>query len=71
MAKDNKQDNKNVSRRNFLKLLGGGAAVTTAAMVGCQSNQANNRGGAALGEVPTDAMTYRTSSSTGVVVSLL
>ena len=65
------KDNKNVSRRNFLKLMGGGALVTSAAMVGCNSKNSDNRGGITLSEVPTDKMTYRTSSATGDVVSVL
>ena len=31
-----KIDKKNIDRRNFLKLLGGGAAVSTAAFYGCK-----------------------------------
>ena len=65
------KDNKNISRRNFLKLMGGGALVTSTAMVGCNSAHSDNRGGLALAEVPTDKMTYRTSSATGDVVSVL
>ena len=68
MFKD--KNKKNIDRRNFLKLLGGGAAATTAVMVGCDSKQ-SKRGGTALSEIPTDQMTYRTSSATGDVVSLL
>ena len=58
-------ENKNrIDRRDFLKLLGGGAAVTTAALVGCD-NVTQKRGGVALGELPTDQMTYRTNPTTG------
>ena len=64
-------ENKNrIDRRDFLKLLGGGAAVTTAALVGCD-NVTQKRGGVALGELPTDQMTYRTNPTTGDKVSLL
>lgn len=64
-------ENKNkIDRRNFLKLLGGGTAVTTAALVGCHS-ASQKRGGTALGEVPTDKMTYRTAPKTGDKVSIL
>lgn len=64
-------DNKNkIGRRDFLKLLGGGAAVATATWVGCTPSK-QQRGGIALGEVPKGKMTYRTSSATGDVVSIL
>lgn len=64
------KEKKKIDRREFLKILGGSAVVSTAALYGCRP-----RGGAvqtvALGEVPTDQMTYRTSSATGDRVSLL
>lgn len=64
-------ENKNkIDRRHFLKVLGGGTAVATAALVGCNSSS-EKRGGAAVGEIPTDKMTYRTSPKTGEKVSLL
>ncbi len=64
-------ENKNkIDRRGFLKLLGGGTAATTAALVGCNPG-AGQRGGTALGEVPTDKMTYRTAPKTGEQVSIL
>lgn len=58
------------TRRNFIKLLGGGAVVTAAAIAGYKPTSMK-RGGTALSEVPTDKMTYRTSSTTGDKVSLL
>lgn len=64
-------ENKNkIDRRDFLKLLGGGAAVTTTALVGCHSNSPT-RGGTAQSEVPTDQMTYRTTPTTKDKISLL
>lgn len=65
------KEKKKIDRREFLKVIGVGAAATTAAMYGCKP-----RGGAAgdtsaAGEVPTDKMTYRTAPSTGDRVSLL
>lgn len=64
-------ENKNkIDRRDFLKLLGGGAAATTAAFVGCKPTS-GVRGGAAMSEPPTDAMSYRTSPTTGDKVSIL
>lgn len=64
-------ENKNrIDRRGFLKLLGGGTALTTATLVGCDLASLK-RGGAASGEVPTDKMTYRTHPKTGEKVSIL
>ncbi|ADV43398.1 aldo/keto reductase [Bacteroides helcogenes] len=64
---------KEMNRRKFLKTLGTGAAVTTAALYGCGGKQQNTITGStsAEGEVPTDKMTYRTTPSTGDKVSLL
>ena len=63
-------DNQNkINRRGFLKLLGGGAITTTAVLAGCKPQ--NDRGGAALSEIPTDKMTYRINPNTGDKVSIL
>lgn len=63
------KEQKKIDRRKFLKMLGGGALATTAAMYGCKP-----KGGAvklaAQGAVPVDKMTCRTSV-TGDSVSLL
>ncbi len=62
-------NNKNkIDRRNFMKLFGGGATITTAALVGCNSASKSN---VHSNEVPTDKMTYRTSSATGDKASIL
>lgn len=61
---------KKIDRRDFLKLLGGGTAITTAALAGCDS-ASPQRGGTVLSEVPTDKMTYRTSPKTNDKVSIL
>lgn len=63
------KNNKEMNRRKFMKLLGTGAAVTSAALYGCQSRQ--DASSASQGVVPTDKMTYRTNPSTGDKVSLL
>ena len=68
MEKKNKID---LSRRKFLKLTGAGAVATTAAMYGCGSNNNASAGSGAMGEVPTDKMTYRINPHTGDRVSLL
>ena len=63
------KNNKEMNRRKFLKLLGAGAAATSATLYGCQSRR--DASSAPQGEVPTDKMTYRTNPSTGDKVSLL
>lgn len=63
------KEKKRIDRREFLKLLGGGALATTAALYGCGGRQ-SARQQAAQGEVPADKMTFRTSA-TGDRVSLL
>lgn len=69
MEKDRKP---NISRRDFFKLTGAGALATAATLYGCsdKSKTADSES-AALGEIPTDKMEYRTNPSTGDKVSLL
>ncbi|MDR2927537.1 MAG: aldo/keto reductase [Cytophagaceae bacterium] len=62
---------KEINRRGFLKIAGVGAAVTTAAMVGCKPNNKVSSEGGETGEVPTNAMTYRVNPHSGDKVSLL
>lgn len=66
-----KIDKKSIDRRNFLKLLGGGAAVSTAAFYGCKPGNKTPTGVASVLHVPTDKMTYRLNPKTGEKVSLL
>lgn len=61
-----------INRRDFFKLAGTGTAVGAAALYGCSGKKENTDSeSAALGEVPTDKMTYRTNPTTGDRVSLL
>ena len=63
---------KNISRRDFLKIVGISTATTTAALVGCDSKKNPISGDRmAQGEVPADQMTYRTNPKSGQRVSLL
>lgn len=63
------EKNKNqLGRRDFLKVVGAGAAVTAGSFYGCTPKNNNQSG---LGEVPTDKMTYRINPYTGDKVSLL
>lgn len=68
-----KEDNKNkINRRDFFKLAGAGTLASAAALYGCSGNKNNGDSeSAALGEIPTDKMTYRTNPNTGDRVSLL
>jgi len=63
----------NISRRDFLKLLGAGAVATTAAFYGCSTDneQDTDQSGKHSGNVPKDKMTYRTTPTTGDRISLL
>jgi predicted aldo/keto reductase-like oxidoreductase len=72
--KDQDTNNTQPSRRNFLKIVGAGAAastaISTAAFYGCKPDtQSVNT--ARLGDVPADKMTYRTNPHSGDKVSLL
>ena len=61
-----------IGRREFLKRLGAGAAVSTAALAGCAPERGPAADGtSASGEIPTDAMTFRINPRTGEKVSLL
>ena len=64
---------KDISRRNFLKMLGGGAVATAAIMTGCKSKSDSKAVEEYKKQVepPTDKMTYRTNPKTGDKVSIL
>lgn len=64
---------KNIDRREFLKRLGmGTAAISAAALAGCDSKQNTVTGNrTSTGEIPTDKMTYRKNPKTGEQVSIL
>lgn len=63
------KDRKDINRRDFIKVLGVGAA-STAALYGCDS-KGKSASATTQGDVPTDKMTYRIASNTGDKVSLL
>lgn len=65
---DNK-NKKDITRRNFFKIVGTAGAVT-AGLTACGGRNSNMTSGAG-GEIPTDKMTYRTNPKTGDKVSLL
>ena len=68
---EQKNQNKEMGRRKFLKLLGAGAAATSAAMYGCGPGKRETGAGGETGEVSAGQMTVRTSPTTGDKVSLL
>ena len=63
------KSNKNINRRNFLKVVGGTALASAAVLPGCKNRQ--EAAHTATIEVPTDQMTYRTNPKTQDRVSLL
>ena len=65
----NKNDKQGLSRREFLKRLGLGAAVTTAALTGCAPKKEESA--SLLADQGSGEMTYRTTPTTGDKVSLL
>lgn len=66
------EHNKNINRREFLKIVGISAATTTAAatLYSCKQKDGVIPGGSASTPVPTDKMTYRTSVAQKDRVSL-
>ena len=64
---------KDISRRSFLKLLGGGALATAAVMTGCKSKKETKAVSEYTKQVepPTGKMTYRINPKTKEKVSLL
>lgn len=64
------EDKKNMGRREFLKRMGAGAAVSAALFTGCNTGR-GNRSVAVSDGLPEGEMTYRTNPSTGDRVSLL
>ena len=66
------KDKKTIGRREFLRRLGAGAAVSAAALAGCgPKGEGVASGRSAREEIPTDKMAYRTNPKTGDSVSLL
>ena len=66
-------NNKDISRRRFLKGLGIGTIGATAAIVGCKPDNKSKSGikNVSIGDVPTDKMTYRINPKNGDKISLL
>ena len=68
-----KKNSSNISRRDFLRRVGLGTAVSAAAIAGCKPADNNKVSSATLatGPIPTDQMTYRINPKTGEKVSIL
>ena len=64
-------NNKDISRRDFLKIVGISTAASTAVLAGCAPKGDTSSGSAAQGEIPADKMTMRVNPKTGEKVSLL
>ena len=66
---------KNISRREFLKIAGASAAVTAVAATGCgkvaENSGLGNSTTSVSKNIPTDKMTYRINPKTGEKVSIL
>ena len=67
----NEHQHKEMGRRKFLKLLGAGAAATSAALYGCGTKSGSSVSGTGAGEVPEGGMTMRDNPTSGDKVSLL
>ena len=67
------KEDKNITRRNFLKVFGGGAIATAAVLTGCKSRQKTKAVEEYKKQVepPVGKMTYRTNPNNGDKVSLL
>lgn len=68
----NDKNKKDISRRDFLKIVGISTATTTVVLAGCDPRNnpvSGNR--SAQEEIPADKMTYRTNPKNGEQVSLL
>ena len=61
-----KKNSSKINRRDFFKLAGAGTFASAAALYGCSGkNNRSDSESAALGEIPTDKMVYRTNPTTG------
>lgn len=68
----NNYNNKEISRREFIKIVGISTATTTVALAGCDPKKNPVSGNlSAQGEISTDRMTYRMNPKNGDKVSLL
>lgn len=66
---DNNRNNKDISRRKFLKLMGA-AGITATGLAACTGKETAKEVSASR-EIPKDKMTYRTNPTSGDKVSIL
>jgi len=64
-------EKKKIDRREFLKLIGGGALATSSLLYGCNAPQKGSSPSITFGDVPKGKMTYRRNQITGDQISLL
>ena len=64
-------ENNNISRKDFLKVVGATAAVSAVALSGCKSDTIEKETTYSVGDIPKDKMTYRVNHNTGDKVSIL
>jgi len=64
-------ENKNISRKDFIKIIGAATAVSAVALSGCKSDSYDKETTYSAGDIPKDKMTYRTNHNTGDKVSIL
>lgn len=64
-------ENKNISRKEFLQVIGATTAVSAIALSGCKSEHYDKETTYSLGDIPKDKMTYRVNHNTGDKVSIL
>ena len=64
-------ENNNISRKEFLQVVGATTAVSAIALSGCKSESYEKETTYSLGDIPKDKMTYRVNHNTGDKVSIL
>ena len=61
----------NITRKDFIKVVGATAAVSAVALSGCKSDSIDKKITYSNGDIPKDKMTYRVNHNTGDKVSIL
>ena len=62
---------KNISRKEFLQVIGATTAVSAVALSGCKSDVISKETTYSVGDIPKDKMTYRINHNTNDHVSIL
>ena len=64
-------ENNNISRKDFLKVVGATTAVSAIALSGCKSETYDKETTYSLGDIPKDKMTYRINHIDGAALNVL